>query len=76
MRRKKTVPIIQEQATAEYAVFTTAKPRVLQHIRFDSDQAAAASMNRVMSKTAPDAGWFVVKPEMHTANRKETRATQ
>ena len=76
MRRKKTVPIMQEQATAEYAVFTKAKPKVLQHIRFDSEQAATVSMNRVMSKTAPDAGWFVVKPEMHTANRKETRATQ
>lgn len=76
MRRRKTVPIMPEQATAEYAVFTKAKPKVLQHIRFDSDQAAAASMNRVVSKKTPDAGWFVAKPEMQTTKRKETRAIQ
>lgn len=76
MRRKKPVPIIQNQPTAEYAVFTKAKPKVLQHIRFDSEQAATTSLSRAMSRTSPEAGWFVVKPEMHTANRRETRATQ
>jgi hypothetical protein len=76
MRRKKTVPIIQTPATAEFAVFTKAKPKVLQHIRFDSEQAATASLNRVMSRSNPEAGWFATNPVIHTDTRKDVRATQ
>ena len=76
MRRKKQVPIIQKPATAEYAVLTRTKPKVLQHARFDSDQAATAFLILVMSRTTPEAGWFAMQPKIHTVTRKDATATQ
>jgi hypothetical protein len=76
MRKKRSVPIIQKQETAEFAVFTKIKPDVLQHIRFDSDQAATTSLTRAMSKTSPEAGWFARKQETRNEARKDARSAQ